>query len=174
MHLNNFNNPFFQSKIIVIMIMAPFYCITSMGSFVWPVHSFLCRVWRPTSPWPGTSMRPSSCSHSSTWSSPTWPTTGRKYGLSEIGLNGGQESVLDHDRARKWGSPLLPNKPVPETLSTDKCEQGQVFYLSMQKVCAAVPHCQSSNHSHYVHYLPQYLGCGGVRQFLLQYLYVPD
>lgn len=37
MHLNNFNNPFLQSKIIVIMIMAPFYCVTSMGSFVFPV-----------------------------------------------------------------------------------------------------------------------------------------
>lgn len=44
MHLHNFNNPFFQSKIIgkcilqlVILIMAPFYCITSMGSFVFPV-----------------------------------------------------------------------------------------------------------------------------------------
>ncbi len=45
MHLHNFNNPFFQSKIIgrhcttlVILIMAPFYCITSMGSFVFPVE----------------------------------------------------------------------------------------------------------------------------------------
>ena len=37
MHLINFNNPFFQSKIIVILIMAPFYCVTSMGSFIWPV-----------------------------------------------------------------------------------------------------------------------------------------
>ena len=46
MHLINFNNPFFQSKIIVIMIMAPFYCVTSMGSFIWPVPAPIFRPLR--------------------------------------------------------------------------------------------------------------------------------
>jgi hypothetical protein len=48
MHLNNFNNPFFQSKIIVIMIMAPFYCITSMGAFIFPVFLLLFRIFKLT------------------------------------------------------------------------------------------------------------------------------
>jgi hypothetical protein len=45
LHLCHFNNPYFQSKIIsiepltqpVILLMAPFYCITSMSSIIWPV-----------------------------------------------------------------------------------------------------------------------------------------
>ena len=77
-HLQNFNNPFFQSKIIIIMIMAPFYCVTSMGSFIWPVPFPSHSLSSPTSPSPGTSMKPSSSSPSSTSSFPIWPTTASK------------------------------------------------------------------------------------------------
>lgn len=78
MHLSNFNNPFFQSKIIVIMIMAPFYCITSMGSFIFPVHSALFRISKHISRSPGIFTRLFCYLLSSTSSFPIWLMTEKR------------------------------------------------------------------------------------------------
>ena len=45
---------------------------------------------------------------------------------------------------------------LPKTVSAYPLEEGKVFYISMQKICAAVFGCQSANDATYVYNLSKW------------------